>query len=304
MDKFEVKILGCGSATPTHRHLPSCQVVDIRDTLYMIDCGEGAQLQARKMGVKFSRLRHIFLSHLHGDHCLGLVGLLSTLSLHHVDGEITVHTFAPGVDMFKRVIDFFCHELTFTLKFNVIEPKRAIILDTPAISVETIPLYHRIPTVGYVFREKPKVRHLRPDMLDFYNVPISQRCNLQQGADFITPDGTVIPNARLTTDPDPSRSYAYCSDTMFDPRVAQDVGPVTAMYHEATYADDNTLKARDRYHSTARQAGEIARMAPAQRLIIGHYSKSYPDESLHLAQAKEAFGDEVIAATEGMCINI
>ncbi len=304
MEKFEVQILGCGSATPTRRHLPSCQIIDIRDTLYMIDCGEGAQLQARKMGVKFNRLRHIFLSHLHGDHCLGLTGLLSTLSLHHLDGEITVHTFAEGVDMFRRMIDFFCHELTYTLNFNTIEPRRAVILDTPAITVETVPLYHRIPTVGYVFREKPKVRHLRSDMLDFYKVPISQRRNLQLGADFVTPDGTVIPNHRLTTDPDPSRSYAYCSDTIFDPRVAHDVGQVTAMYHEATYADDSADKAKARFHSTARQAGEIARMAPAERLIIGHYSKTYTNESLHLAQAKEAFGGEVIAATEGMRINI
>ncbi len=304
MDKFEVQILGCGSATPTSRHLPSCQVVDIRDTLYMIDCGEGAQLQARKMGMKFSRLRHIFLSHLHGDHCLGLPGLLSTLSLHHMDGEITVHTFADGVDMFRRMIDFFCHELTFTLKFDIIEPRRAIILDTPAITVETAPLYHRIPVVGYVFREKPKVRHLRGDMLEFYNIPVAQRRALQLGADFTTADGVVIPNGRLTTDPDPSRSYAYCSDTQFNPKVAEDVGPVTMMYHEATYADDNLLKASQRYHSTARQAGEIARMAGAERLMIGHYSKSYSDEERHLTEAKEAFGGEVIAATEGLRIQL
>lgn len=304
MDKFEVSILGCGSATPSRRHLPSCQVVNVRDTLYMIDCGEGAQRQARMMGVKFNRLRHIFLSHLHGDHCLGLPGLLSTLSLHQMDGEITVHTFAEGVEIFRRILDFFCRERTFTLRYNVIRPERAVILDTPAITVETVPLYHRIPTVGFVFREKPKSRHLRRDMLDFYNVPIAQRRALQLGADFVTADGAVIPNSRLTTDPDPSRSYAYCADTAYNPQVAKDVGPVDMMYHEATYADDALGKARDRYHSTARQAGEIARLAGARRLAIGHYSKSYRDETQHLAQAREAFGGEVIAATEGMKITV
>ncbi len=304
MDKFEVNILGCGSATPSLRHLPSCQVIDIKNTLYMIDCGECAQLSARRMGVKFSRLRHIFISHLHGDHCLGLPGLLSTLSLHHIDGTITVHTFAEGVAMFKQIVGFFCRERTFDLEFNEIAPERGVILDTPTLTVETVPLSHRVPTVGFVMRQKPKARHLRSDMMEFHHVPIAQRNAIKWGADFVTESGVVIPNSHLTTDADPSLSYAYCSDTAYDPHVAECVGAVDLMYHEATYTDDQREKAHQRYHSTAREAGEIARQAGSGALMIGHYSKSYTDSKQHLAEAKAAFGGNVIASTEGLRVPI
>lgn len=303
MAKFQVNVLGCGSATPSLRHMPSCQIIDIRDSLYMVDCGEGAQLQARRMKVKFSRLGHIFLSHLHGDHCLGLPGLLSTLSLQQSGGSITVHTFKEGADMFRKMMDFFCRERTYELRFNIIEPERAVILDNGAITVETVPLRHRVPTVGFIFREKPKRPHLDGEMARFHGVPVSQRDNIKSGADFVKPDGTIVPNRLLTRPADPSAAYAYISDTLYHPAVVPAIEGVDLLYHEATYTSESEAKARDRYHSTARQAAMIAREAGVRRLLLGHYSKSYHNEEGHLAEAREIFPD-TIASTEGMKIDL
>lgn len=303
MARFQVNILGCGSATPSTRHLPSCQVIDFRDNLFMIDCGEGAQLTLRRMKMKFSRLNHIFISHLHGDHCFGLPGLLSTLALHDKGGTVTIHTFKDGAKVFGGMLKYFCREMPFDIRFNIIEPTTAVIYEDDAMTVSTFPLYHRIPCVGFIFREKPKLRHLRGDMIKFFNVPIRELHGIKCGADFVTPDGQVIANSRLTTPADPSKSYAYCSDTMFDPRVANSVKGVDVIYHEATYDDAFAAKARERGHSTAREAGIIAREAGASRLILGHFSKRYLSESEHLAQSREEFPDVTIA-NEGMKIDL
>lgn len=303
MSDFKVNILGCGSATPSLRHQPSCQVVDYRDKLFMVDCGEGAQLAMRRMRLKYSRLNNIFISHLHGDHCLGLPGLLSTMALHDIEGTVTVHTFAEGAELFQRIINFFCRERTYDLRFNIIKPEHAVVYEDKSLVVETFPLYHRVPCVGYIFREKPKLRHINREMVDFYRVPIAMLHSIKEGADFITPDGTVVPNDRLTTPAEPSRSYAYCSDTIYNPLVAEAVKGVDVVYHEATYADDRLDKAAQRGHSTAGQAAKIALEAGARQLIIGHYSKSYNDETQHLADARRIFPD-TIAANEGMTIEI
>ncbi len=303
MAKFQVNILGCGSATPSMRHMPSCQVVDFRDRLFMIDCGEGAQLTMRRMKLKFSRLNHIFVSHLHGDHCFGIPGLLSTLALHGKEGALTIHMFEDGVKVMQEYINYFCRDISYEIKFNIIKPETAIIYEDDALTVSTFPLSHRIPCVGFKFEEKSKLRHLRGDMVKFYNVPIKELHNIKCGVDFVTPDGKVVPNAHLTTAADPSASYAYCSDTMFDPRVAESVKGVDVIYHEATYDDAEQDKAKARGHSTAREAGRIAALAGAKKLILGHFSKRYLSEDTHLAQAREEFGNVVIA-NEGLKIDL
>lgn len=302
MAKFQVNILGCGSATPTVRHTPSCQVVDFRDRLMMVDCGEGAQLAFRRMRLRFSRLEHIFISHVHGDHFLGLPGLLSTLALLDTGGRITVHTFRQGVDILRRMMDVFCRETSFEIVYDEIKPERAVVYEDHALTVETFPLYHRVPAVGYLFREKPKPRHIDGEAVRFFGVPVSRMNDIKSGADFVTEDGRVIENRRLTTDPDPSVSYAYCSDTAFDRRVAEDVRGVDTLYHESTYLTDNLAKAAPRGHSTAAQAGEIATLAGAKRLILGHYSKSYDTDEAFAREAATTFHGEIIAAHEGMRI--
>lgn len=304
MAKFQVNILGCGSATPTARHQPSCQVVDFRDKLFMIDCGEGAQLSFRRLGLKFSRLNHIFISHLHGDHLFGLPGLLSTMALHGVSSTVTVHIFREGARLLKEWMDFFNRNSPLEIIYDVIgEGERRVVYEDGGIVVETFPLYHRAPCTGFIFREKPKLRHLRGDMVRFHAIPVASLQSIREGADFVREDGRVIPNAMLTSPADPSLSYAYCSDTAMDMRVAADICGVDTVYHEATYDDSLADRARERGHSTARQAATIALAAGARRLIIGHFSKRYSSEELLLREASAVF-PAVVLADEGLRLGL
>lgn len=303
MEKFTLNILGCGSAFPTPLHNPSAQVVDFRDSLMMIDCGEGTQAMMRRMKLKFSRLNHIFISHMHGDHCLGLPGLLSTLAMTDRTGQVVVHLPAEGVDIVRNTVDFFCRERPYELVFNPISGDGGLLFENHALTVEAFPLYHRIPCFGFIFREKPKLRHINGEAVKFYQVPICDYQSLRQGEDYVAADGRVIANQLLTTAADPASSYAYCSDTMFDERVAGAVRGVDVIYHEATYAQDLAAQARERGHATASQAGRIAALAGAKTLIIGHYSKRYTDVEILVDEARAEFSN-VIAAKEGLTIQL
>ncbi len=303
MTKFELNILGCGSATSSLRHLPSCQVLNVRDNLYMIDCGEGAQLEMRRMKLKYSRLNHIFISHLHGDHCFGLPGLLSSLALLGKTGTLTVHIFKDGAELFKRLLDYFCRDMPYELKFDIITTRKAVIHEDDSITVTAFPLKHRIPAVGFLFAEKPKLRHIDPYRVRQAGVPVYFMNSLRQGLDFVTPEGTVIPNAELTTDADARISYAYCSDTAYSKRVVDAVEGVDWLYHESTYADDCEVLARRRFHSTARQAATVAREAGVKRLILGHYSKRYKSDDVFLQQAQEVFPN-VVLGKEGLRLDL
>lgn len=269
----------------------------------LIDCGEGAQLSVRRCGLKFSRITDIFISHLHGDHMLGLPGLLSTLALHDVSGEVHVHIFEQGARLLRQILDVVCHQTTLEIVFDIIPPEGGIVYEDSSMTVTAFPLYHTLPCVGFRFDEKPKPRHLRGDMVKFLQVPVKDLAAIKAGADFVKADGTVIANERLTTEADHAASYAYCSDTMFDERVARAVEGVDVLFHEATYCDDQLANAAPRGHSTAAQAATIARMANVGKLIVGHYSKRYDDAKMHLAEATPIFAN-TIAANEGMKITL
>lgn len=303
MDKFIIHTLGCGSAKPTIKHQPSCTVIDYRDNLFMVDCGEGAQRAFQQARLKFSRLGHIFLTHLHGDHVLGLPGLLSTLALGSTGGKITVHTFADGEKILRQILDFFAKDLSFDLEFNIIKPEDAVILETPSLTVRTVKLHHRVPTVGYIFEEKPKLRHIRREMIDYHCVPVAKIRDIKEGADFVKPDGTVIPNAMLTSEADRSLSYAHISDTIYMPELAKKIGPVDLLFHETTYLDEHKAEAKARFHSTARQAAMIAREAGAKTLLTGHYSSRYKDESRFITEASEIF-PHVLLNREGLATDL
>lgn len=303
MNDFKVHTLGCGSAKPSLRHLPACTVVEHRGTLYMIDCGEGAQLSFMRKRLPFSKLRHIFITHMHGDHVLGLPGLLSTMALQNNGGEITIHTFKEGAEELKRIIDYFSRDTPFKINFNIIKPKEQVVLETKSLSVRTIPLDHRIPTVGYVFEEKPKERHINPEMTSFHQVPVAMMKRIKAGEDYIKPDGTVVANKLLTTDADPSLSYAHISDTAYLPDIAEKIGPVDLLFHETTYLDEHEADAMKRGHSTARQAATVARDAHAGQLITGHYSSRYNDDTPFLTQAQEVFPN-VILNHEGLTVEV
>ncbi len=303
MTRLELNILGCGSATMTPRHQPTCQVLNVRENLMMIDCGEGAQLSVRRMGLKLMRLNHIFISHLHGDHCFGLPGLVSTMALLNRTASLTIHTFEDGQRLFSQILDYFCRERPFEVRFNVIDTHMRVIWEDDAVTVTTFPLVHRVPAVGFLFREKPKMRHIIGDEVKRLNVPHYAMNALRQGEDWVTPEGIVVPNAQLTTPADPSFSYAYCSDTKFSRRVIRNVEGVDWLYHEATYDDSLRVKAHKRYHSTALEAATVAREAGVRQLILGHYSKRYVDESILLDEARTVFPATRLA-NEGLVIDL
>ncbi len=305
MSYFNVTILGCGSAVPTLRHNPSGQLVCYRQHSMLIDCGEGTQKQLRRYGASFAKIDNIFLSHLHGDHFLGLPGLLSTMALHDVQGTVTVHTFQEGANVLGNMLNLVCRDRPYTLKFNIIDPENpGVVFEDNNLRVRAFKLNHRVPCVGYMFEEINKLRHIRRDMVDFYNVPYYLFNELKAGADLVLPDGRVIDNAVLTTDADQAASYAYCSDTAFYPEIADSLRGVDVLYHEATYGDDGEYKAAPRGHSTARQAGKMATLVDAKRLVIGHYSKTITSESTLAAEAAEEFSGEVMAANEGLKIDL
>lgn len=303
MSDFYIHTLGCGSARPSLRHQPSSTVINHRRTLYMVDCGEGAQGAMMRQRLPLSRLRHIFLTHLHGDHVFGLPGLLGTLALAQNGGEITIHTFEEGRRQLQSIIDFFCRERPYDIKFNVIRPVQEVILETKSLTVRTIPLKHRVPTVGFVFEEKPNPRHINGEMTRWHGVPHHMMNNLKEGRDYIKPDGTVIPNSVLTTDPTPSLSYAHIGDTMYMPGLAPLIGPVDLLYHETTYLEEHKALAAPRGHSTAMQAAAVARDAGAKALLTGHYSSRYNDDTPFKTEAERIFPN-VILNREGLVTSL
>jgi len=290
VEPFRVHILGCGSALPTLRHNASSQVVEVRDKVLMLDCAEGTQMQLRRCRVRFTKLSHVFITHLHGDHCFGLIGMISTFGL--LGRTATLHVHAPKElgPILQNQIDFFTHDLGFAVEFHPVDTKQhAIVYEDRSLTVESIPLQHRMPTCGYLIREKPSLPHIRREMIDFYQISTSQINNIKNGADWITPEGEVIPNARLVKAADAPRSYAYCSDTRYIPTLHELLKGVSTLYHESTYGEDNLQQAEKYYHSTARQAAMVARDAGIGKLLLGHYSSRYEDEKVLLREAKEVF---------------
>ena len=304
MEPFRVHILGCGSALPTLNHHASSQVVEVREKLFMIDCGEGTQLQLRKNRIRFTKLQAVFISHLHGDHCFGLIGMISTFGMLGRTAPLHVYAHEALEPILKSQMEFFCNGLEFEVVFHSVDTlKHAVIYEDRSITVETIPLQHRIPTCGYLFREKPKQRHINREMVNCFEVPISQLNNLRAGMDWTTPEGKLIPNERLTTPPDPSRAYAYCSDTRYIPTLYKLVEGVDTLYHESTYADDNAARAKLYWHSTARQAAMVAREAHVGKLLLGHFSARYDNEKFLLDEAKEVFKNSFLT-NEGMVFDV
>ena len=296
MDIFEVHILGCGSALPTTRHNSSSQVVRVGNKQYMIDCGEGTQLQLRKSHIHFSFIDHVFVSHLHGDHCFGLIGMISSFGLLGRTTPLHIHADPMLKELMQPQLDFFCKDLKYKVVFHDIDAtKHALIFENNAITVHTLPQKHRIPCCGFLFKEKPKKRHLRKEMIERYNIPEYKRRGIKEGEDYTTPEGETIPNSILTSPADASRSYAYCSDTLPCPANCPLIENVDLLYHEATFAQSEAQRAKTTFHTTAKDAAGIAKQANAKKLVIGHFSSRYDDESLLLAEAQEIFPNTELA---------
>ena len=302
-DQVSLHTLGCGSAKPTLRHSPSSSVLNVRGNLFMVDCGEGAQLAMQRQRLGMSRLSHIFLTHLHGDHVFGLPGLVGSMGLGMMGGELTIHTFAEGKKILTDIFDFFSRETPFEINFNVIEPTDAVIFENKTMTVRTVRLNHRIDCVGYVFEEKEGLRHINRPECDFHGVPVWQMNRIKAGEDFVKPDGTVIPNEVLTTPPSKPWSYAHISDTAYMPDLAEKIKGVDLLFHETTYCDCDAHLAAKRGHSTAKEAAMVARDAQAGQLLTGHYSSRYKNDNVFLEEAASIFPNTILNK-EGLSVKI
>ena len=296
---MQLTILGCHAATPRKNAQTTAQLLDIKGQLVLIDCGEGTQMQLRKLGVKFARIQHIFISHLHGDHFYGLIGLISTFRL--LGRSADLHIYGPkGI---KEIItlqlklakswtdyDLYFHELSSS--------NSDLILDHEKFTVHTLPLDHRVYTNGYLFREKMGPRKIDKIAVETYNVDIADIENLKQGKDIIQSDGSILANQLLTHDPEPNNSYAFCSDTAYLPELSKQLKGVSGLYHEATFLDHHQDLATKTKHSTAAEAAQIAAAAKVNQLILGHFSSRYSDMNEFIVQAQRHF-ENVHLAEDG-----
>ena len=293
---MELTILGCYSATPRPKTHPTAQILSIKNHLFLIDCGEGTQVQLRRCKVKFSRIKHIFISHLHGDHYFGLIGLVSTFML--LGRETELHIYGP-----KGIKEVMLLQLklgkawfNYPIIFHELESKESeIIFEDEKVTVQTVPLKHRIYTNGFVFREKLGERKINIDAVKTNNIDLSYYQKIKQGYDVENEGGKLIPNADITFDPESPKSYAFCSDTQYYPECIPTIKNVTALYHESSFLDEHEHMCVKTRHSTAKQAASIAKEAQVGRLILGHYSTRYPSIAKFKTEALEVFENVELA---------
>jgi ribonuclease Z len=288
--KFEVTILGSSSATPIFNRNPTAQVLNINERLYLIDCGEGTQVQMLRFDIKASRIDHIFISHLHGDHYLGLVGLISSM---HLNGRIKpLKLFGPAP--LKEIIDLqFKHSdttLNYELQFVATRADAPeVILDNQDVIVETIPLDHRIPTTGFLFKQKKRLRKIIKDKVEALGIPVEHYPSLKKGAPFTTLEGKTYKNDELTVDSEQPKCYAFCSDTIYNEQYFEQINKVDLLYHESTFLHNMLERANKTYHTTAWQAAQIAVQTQAKALLIGHFSARYKSLNELLDEARSVF---------------
>ncbi len=298
----ELTIIGCGSAKPTRNHKPSSQILDMRSKQFMIDCGEGTQANILNTDLHINRLDNIFISHLHGDHCFGLIGLISTFALYQRRKALNVFGPPDLEKVFQPMLNYFCRNIDFSITLQSFPPyQSACIYEDKSVKVSTIPLKHRVPCCGFLFEQAEGERHIKADMIEYYHIPFAQIKEIKQGKDFRTEDGDIVPNKYLTTAPTPAVKYAYCSDTVYSEKIVPLIEGVDLLYHEATYTDERKSSAKDNMHSTATQAATIAKLANVKQLVIGHYSSTIKDENILLEQAKQVF-ENTLLAKEGLKI--
>ncbi|MFN8285376.1 MAG: ribonuclease Z [Chitinophagales bacterium] len=294
--QFELTILGCNGAIPAFNRHPTSQVVNHNGSLFLVDCGEGTQFQMIKYAIKRGRLDNIFISHLHGDHFFGLVALLTSFNLNWREHPLNLY----GPPALMDIVNLHFKHSETTLRYDIhfhpiIADKARVIYEDNALSVETIVLKHRLPTTGFLFREKPNLRKIIPAKVLEHNIPFDQINDIKRGDDFTTESGLVISNKELTLDPHPARSYAYCSDTAYTESYLEQINGVDLLYHEATFIQAHAERATETFHSTTKQAAHIAKTASVKKLVIGHFSARYENLEPLLFEAKEVFANTELA---------
>jgi len=296
--------LGCGSAIPTLRRNATAQYIKVQERHFLIDCAEGTQLQLRRYEAPVQRLHAIFISHLHGDHYLGLMGLLSTMHLLGRKKSLLL----CGPPELKEIIDFQMHVGKTTLAFELIFVplilnERQLVFEDNLLEVLSFPLKHRIPCWGFRINEKPVRKKLNKEIIAKHKIPVAWIKRIIEGQDFVDEQGAVLPNTEITLNAPAPKSYAYCSDTAYDERIVEFISGADLLYHEATFADAHVKRAKETFHSTGSEAAEIARLAKVGRLVIGHYSARYHSPYEILNEAKLVF-EQTFAAEDGLVFSV
>ncbi len=297
-----VTILGNNSAIPAYDRNPTAQVLHLQDESFLIDCGEGTQLQMVKYKIRRTRITRIFISHLHGDHYFGLIGLLTSMGLLGRIQPLHLYAPAPLEDIIKLQLQVAATTLPYSITFHAL-PAEGLIVDEKKITVSCFPVQHRIPCWGFIFSQKKKPRKIDIEQVRAYEIPASFYDNLQWGEDYTTRNGVLIPNSKVTIAAQPPKTYAYCADTIYDETLADRVRHADLLYHETTYLKDLEERAAARYHSTTIQAGAIALKAGVKRLLIGHFSSKYDKLDAFLEETMEVFPNTALAI-EGISYRI
>ncbi|MCK5168818.1 MAG: ribonuclease Z [Bacteroidales bacterium] len=293
---FELTILGSSSAVPTSKRNLTAHVLNVHERFFLIDCGEGTQIQIRKNKIRFGKINHIFISHLHGDHIFGLFGLISTFNLLNRDKDLHIYSHPELESILSRHIEYFERTISFKIVYHHLKPKKnEIIYEDEKVIVETIPNKHRVPACGFKFTEKRHLRNLRKNVVEKYVIPISKIRSVQEGDDFINDNNEIITNEKLTLPPYNTRSYAYCTDTAYSEKIIPLIKDVDLLFHEATFGMDMKHLAKTTYHSTSEDAALIAKKANIGKLIIGHFSARYKDVGIIINEARKIFPNTLSA---------
>ncbi len=298
---FQTHILGCSAATPTSLRHTTAQLLQYHNKNFLLDCAEGAQKQLRRLRLPMMKIDHIFISHLHGDHYLGLPGLLFSYHLLGRDRKLHIYS-PPGLqEIIELQFKASKHVPAYIIEFHEITEGKQIIYEDKHLSVETMEMWHRLPTFGYLFREKPALPNMSKEAIALYDIPVEQINNIKAGKDFTTPQGEVIPNEKLITPAPLPRSFAFCSDTGYTEQYLEQISGVDLLYHEATFLQDKAAIAREKTHCTTFEAATIAAKAQVKQLMLGHYSARYDDMALFEKEARSVFPNTLLAQ-EGMKI--
>lgn len=301
---FELTILGSSSALPTSKRFPTAQLLNANERFFLIDCGEGTQMQLRRFKIRFGKISHIFISHIHGDHTFGLFGLLSSFSLLGRKNELHIY----GPPQLREILHLhfkaFDIHLPYSVKIHPLQYEREeIVYEDKHIIVQSVPLKHRVPVCGFIFREKPRPLNLIKEKIEQYNIPVREMAHIQHGNDYVTEEGLIVSNKELTLPPYNQRSYAYFTDTLYLPGNVSLLNNIDLLYHEATFEAKEGELARITGHSTTLQAAEMAKNANVKKLLLGHFSARYKDISPLLEEARKIFPDSV-AVEDGDQFNI
>ncbi|WP_170227103.1 ribonuclease Z [Luteibaculum oceani] len=302
--KFKVTILGSGSAVPTRDRNPTAQLINLHNTYILADCAEGTQLCLRENSIRLQKVDYILISHLHGDHFYGLPGLISTLHLLGRSKPITIFG-PPGLEKaVMGMVEISRSNLRYPLRFVETQTEhKELIIEHSTFEIYSFPLLHKVPTTGFLFEEKPKKRLYRPEIGEDFGIPHYWIDRIKQGQDYIDEEGNRILNRLLTKDPEPPKSYAFCTDTAYYPKIATFIQDVDVIYHEASFLVEDKKRALETRHSTSQDAAQIAMLCNARKLVIGHFSARYNNLQPFLEEAKPFFNN-VVLAYDGMVINV